>query len=40
MPPLLCLRLLLILIALVIDDVEEPQLIHALGRRDHAQPIT
>jgi len=34
------LNLLIILIALIVNNVEESQLVHALGGGDHAQPIS
>ena len=38
--PSLVARLILILIGLVVDDVEELELVDALGGRDHAEPVT
>lgn len=32
--------LILILVGLVVDDVEEAELVHALGGRDNAEPVT
>jgi hypothetical protein len=33
-------RLLVVLLSLVVDDVEELELVHALGGRDNAEPVT
>lgn len=33
-------RLLVIILSLIVNHVEEPQLIHALTRADHPQPIS
>jgi len=33
-------RLLVILLSLVVDDVEELKLVHSLGGRDDAEPVT
>jgi hypothetical protein len=33
-------HLILILIGLVVDDVEEAELVHALGGGDDAEPVT
>ena len=38
--PSLVARLILILIGLVVDDVEELELVDALGGRDDAEPVT
>lgn len=33
-------RLLVIIIALLVDDVEESELVHTLACRDHSEPVT
>jgi hypothetical protein len=39
-PSVVAKRLLVILIGLVVDDVEEAELVHALGGGDDAEPVT